>query len=329
MVQTWRRIISASKPAAFGDSGGAEVLELRCCCLLPLAEGGAFASGRGPTLYCSADGGLTRLALARPTEDEPHCKVRAGLFARGGSTLSLSVAGGGKVLVVGVVTRLPADESDVDAPAVVAPAVVAPAVVAVSSVTESRDGPRPAKKKARPILDTESSPKPTKSSRGPEHALNNNNNNANRSEGIAPSLSAASRPQVAWQDLGFAGPQAVKLKKEDVEKETHVLPCGVRFEVLRPGRGQVASYGNCVHVRYEGRLANSGRRFDKGDIKFRLGLGKMIRGWDEGIPGMVKGEKRTLFIPSHLGYGSKGAPPQIPRNADLVFQVELLNENVY
>jgi len=79
-----------------------------------------------------------------------------------------------------------------------------------------------------------------------------------------------------------------------------------------------------VQVGYEGRLVKSGSRFDKGIIKFRLGLGEVIRGWDEGVLGMLRGERRRLLVPAHLGYGSRGAPPAIPANADLVFDVELV-----
>lgn len=103
------------------------------------------------------------------------------------------------------------------------------------------------------------------------------------------------------------------------------LPSGLQYEVLRGGKGtNVATPGKKVKVQYEGRLAKTGKRFDKGVIPFRLGLGEVIRGWDEGVKGMVQGERRRLLIPAHLGYGKTGAPPDIPPNAHLVFEVELL-----
>ncbi|CAE8682492.1 unnamed protein product [Polarella glacialis] len=83
--------------------------------------------------------------------------------------------------------------------------------------------------------------------------------------------------------------------------------------------------GKKVKVRYEGRLGKTGQRFDKGVIEFRLGLGEVIRGWDEGVKGMLRGEKRRLLVPSKLGYGASGAAPVIPAHADLVFEVELLS----
>ncbi|CAK8995667.1 unnamed protein product [Durusdinium trenchii] len=88
------------------------------------------------------------------------------------------------------------------------------------------------------------------------------------------------------------------------------LPSGLRYE---------------VKVRYEGRLGSNGKRFDKGVIDFRLGMGEVIQGWDEGVKGMLRGEKRRLLVPAKLGYGRSGAPPAIPPNANLVFEVELLS----
>jgi len=102
------------------------------------------------------------------------------------------------------------------------------------------------------------------------------------------------------------------------------LKGGLSYEALKAGNGPVATPGKTVQVRYEGRLAKNGKRFDKGVIKFRLGRGEVIQGWDHGVNGMKCGEKRRLLIPASMGYGSRGAPPDIPRNADLVFEVELL-----
>lgn len=108
-------------------------------------------------------------------------------------------------------------------------------------------------------------------------------------------------------------------------KKFMTLPGGLRYEVIKAApNGAKAARGRSVQVRYEGRLAANGRRFDKGSIKFRLGAGEVIKGWDLGVNGMAIGEKRKLLIPASLGYGSRGAPPDIPRNADLTFDVELL-----
>jgi FK506-binding nuclear protein len=107
--------------------------------------------------------------------------------------------------------------------------------------------------------------------------------------------------------------------------QTLVLPGGLKYTILKEGRGPVASYGKRVNVRYVGCLASNGKRFDKGQIRFRLGAGEVIEGWDKGVKDMRVGESRRLLIPSQLGYGKRGAPPAIPPNAALAFEVELLD----
>jgi FK506-binding nuclear protein len=110
------------------------------------------------------------------------------------------------------------------------------------------------------------------------------------------------------------------------QKMVMALPGGLKCEIIRAGppNAPKAMKGRKVQVRYDGRLASNGRRFDKGKISFRLGASEVIKGWDMGVEGMRKGEQRRLLIPSNLGYGASGAPPDIPRNAALVFDVELL-----
>ncbi|MGA2449373.1 MAG: FKBP-type peptidyl-prolyl cis-trans isomerase [Polyangiaceae bacterium] len=97
---------------------------------------------------------------------------------------------------------------------------------------------------------------------------------------------------------------------------------------LAPGKGPSAHPGDRVSVHYVGTLTD-GSRFDSSrernqPFEFTLGRGQVIRGWDQGVDGMKTGEKRRLVIPPSLGYGPRGAPPKIPPNATLVFEVELL-----
>ncbi|MCC7226129.1 MAG: FKBP-type peptidyl-prolyl cis-trans isomerase [Burkholderiaceae bacterium] len=100
------------------------------------------------------------------------------------------------------------------------------------------------------------------------------------------------------------------------------------------GTGAEATPGKQVSVHYTGWLHNpaaadlKGQKFDsskdRGDLfDFPLGAGHVIRGWDEGVAGMKVGGKRTLIIPSEMGYGARGAGGVIPPNATLVFDVEL------
>lgn len=108
---------------------------------------------------------------------------------------------------------------------------------------------------------------------------------------------------------------------------------GLQYEVIKAGKGKIAELGQRVQVHYTGWLNESGKKGKKFDSSvdrgkpfvFGLGQGMVIRGWDEGVAGMKVGEKRTLFIPSALGYGARGAGGVIPPHADLIFDVELLD----
>lgn len=89
--------------------------------------------------------------------------------------------------------------------------------------------------------------------------------------------------------------------------------------------------GDKLKMHYTGVLSN-GEKFDssrdRGEpFEFIIGVGQVIDGWDEGIIKMSKGQRANLYIPSHMGYGSKGAGGVIPPNADLIFDVELLAIN--
>ncbi len=100
------------------------------------------------------------------------------------------------------------------------------------------------------------------------------------------------------------------------------------IEDLQVGAGGEAKAGDNVSVHYRGTLTN-GKQFDASydrgqPFQFKLGAGQVIKGWDQGVAGMKVGGKRKLTIPPHLGYGERGAGGVIPRNATLVFEVELL-----
>lgn len=104
---------------------------------------------------------------------------------------------------------------------------------------------------------------------------------------------------------------------------------GLYYVVEQEGTGEPAVQGKTVAVHYSGKLTN-GNEFDnsyrRGEpIEFKLGIGQVIPGWDEGIGLMKVGSKYTLIIPSELGYGKRGAGGVIPPNATLVFETELVS----
>ncbi|KAK9727576.1 peptidylprolyl isomerase fpr3 [Basidiobolus ranarum] len=129
-----------------------------------------------------------------------------------------------------------------------------------------------------------------------------------------------------------AKPKANKKKQEDKkpvkdEPSTKTLAGGLVIEDKTVGSGVAAKRGNRIGMRYIGRLTN-GKIFDQNTsgkpFWFRLGAGEVISGWDKGIAGMKAGGERKLTIPAALAYGSRGAPPDIPGNATLVFEVKLV-----
>ena len=98
------------------------------------------------------------------------------------------------------------------------------------------------------------------------------------------------------------------------------------------GDGREAEKGLTVTVHYTGWLYENGEKTTKFDssvdrrepFSFVLGVGQVIKGWDNGVSGMQAGGSRTIIIPSDMGYGSRGAGSVIPPNSDLIFEVELI-----
>ena len=103
---------------------------------------------------------------------------------------------------------------------------------------------------------------------------------------------------------------------------------GLRYQIIQKGSGAQASQGKEISVHYKGQLPD-GRVFDssydrKQPIDFTVGIGQVIKGWDEGLQLLQVGDKARLVIPSHLAYGSQGAGGVIPPDATLIFDVELM-----
>lgn len=101
------------------------------------------------------------------------------------------------------------------------------------------------------------------------------------------------------------------------------------IEDIVVGKGREAKSGDRVVMHYTGTF-DDGEKFDSSvdrgiPLETLIGVGHVIKGWDEGVPGMKVGGKRKLFIPYTMGYGEEGAGDVIPPLADLIFEVELLD----
>lgn len=126
----------------------------------------------------------------------------------------------------------------------------------------------------------------------------------------------------------YSQEQKQKNQQDQPQKSTQkTLAGGVIIEDIRVGKGPEAKPGRKVSVYYEGRLKSNNKVFDStksgNGFQFALGRGEVIRGWDIGVTGMKVGSKRRITCPPSVAYGNKGAPPAIPSNATLIFEVEL------
>jgi peptidyl-prolyl cis-trans isomerase A (cyclophilin A) len=126
--------------------------------------------------------------------------------------------------------------------------------------------------------------------------------------------------------------EAKKMAEEKIEKLAtgfDKTASGLRYQIIQKGNGKKAEASKTVSVHYKGSLEN-GSVFDssynrKKPIEFKLGVGQVIEGWDEGIQLLQVGDKARFVIPSYLGYGSAGAGGVIPGDATLIFDVELMD----
>ena len=122
---------------------------------------------------------------------------------------------------------------------------------------------------------------------------------------------------------------AMAVLEEAYPGQMQTTESGLIFIVVEAGEGAKPQPGTSIRAHYTGKFL-SGRVFDssvqRGEpFEFEVGMGRVIKGWDEALLDMQKGEKRILVIPSHLGYGERGYPPIIPPRATLVFDVELVD----
>ena len=104
----------------------------------------------------------------------------------------------------------------------------------------------------------------------------------------------------------------------------------MKYMIMKEGDGKVAKRGRRVSVHYVGRLVQGGKVFDSNTegqkpFQFKLGKGQVIKGWDLAVAKMRVGESRKVIIPPHLAYGQRGAGRDIPGNAWLEFDIQLLS----
>lgn len=129
------------------------------------------------------------------------------------------------------------------------------------------------------------------------------------------------------QMFGGEGSDKDKQEKGKAANKTVTTASGLKYTDLVEGKGPIAKSGDMVEVHYTGWLQN-GKEFDSSvkrnqPFSFKLGAGRVIKGWDVGVAGMKVGGKRKLIIPYPLAYGESGRGP-IPPKAELTFDVELL-----
>ena len=119
------------------------------------------------------------------------------------------------------------------------------------------------------------------------------------------------------------------MDKPEIDFPEGPPPADLEITDVVEGDGQEATSGSTVRVHYVGVAHSTGVEFDASynrgaPLQFRLGIGQVISGWDQGVQGMKVGGRRQLVIPPHLAYGDRGAGAVIKPGETLVFVVDLL-----
>lgn len=122
--------------------------------------------------------------------------------------------------------------------------------------------------------------------------------------------------------------ETIESKIEKGELKVVETKTGLKYVDIKEGTGNAPRKGDIVVVHYTGTFED-GRKFDSSvdrgtPFEFRLGMGQVIKGWDEGVATMKEGGKRRLIVPGNLAYGKRGVPGVIPSNATLIFDVEFI-----
>ena len=128
--------------------------------------------------------------------------------------------------------------------------------------------------------------------------------------------------------FGEAGAQTKRRRSPRVAPAAITTRSGLTYLITKKGTGRQPKTGDTVVIHYTGMLTN-GVKFDSSrdngaPFEFRLGVGMVIKGWDEGFSNLKVGDHAILVIPANLAYGSKGAGGVIPPDATLIFVVEFV-----
>ena len=128
--------------------------------------------------------------------------------------------------------------------------------------------------------------------------------------------------------FGEAGAQTKRRRKPKVAPAAITTPSGLTYLITKKGTGPRPKKGDTVIIHYTGMLTN-GVKFDSSRdrkaLSFKLGVGQVIKGWDEGVAKLRVGDHAILVIPSKLAYGAKGAGDVIPPDSNLIFVVEIVD----
>jgi peptidylprolyl isomerase len=147
---------------------------------------------------------------------------------------------------------------------------------------------------------------------------------AGTKEAVAGGINGTSSPAIATQSAPIPSNSIAMDNNENII----TTDSGLKYVEIAEGEGATPQAGQTVTVHYTGTLEN-GKKFDSSrdrnqPFSFTIGVGQVIKGWDEGLSTMKVGGRRKLIIPADLGYGARGAGGVIPPNATLLFDVELL-----
>ncbi len=146
---------------------------------------------------------------------------------------------------------------------------------------------------------------------------------------LPTNMTATAQSTLIAQTASDLDPEAPTEETTDMADDNMTkTDSGLMYEDIEVGTGALPTQGQSVTVHYTGTLEN-GEKFDSSvdrnrPFSFTIGVGQVIKGWDEGVATMRVGGRRKLVIPPELGYGSRGAGGVIPPNATLIFDVELI-----